>query len=67
MVFRSIHGGSLSLCKSRRARIKGPAGRIWPDGRSLLMSVLSYRLVFSLIPRKKKCIQWISTEDIFND
>ena len=32
-----MHGGSLSLCKCRRARIKGPAGRIWPAGRSLPM------------------------------
>ena len=29
-VFRSLHGGSLSLCKCRRARIKGPAGRSLP-------------------------------------
>ena len=39
-VFRSIHGGSLNLCKCRRARIKGSAGRIWPAGRSLPMSGL---------------------------
>ena len=39
-VFRSIHGGSLSFCKCRRARIKEPAGRIWPAGRSLPMSGL---------------------------
>ena len=37
-VFRLIHGGSLSLCKCRRARIKGLAGRIWPAVRSLPMS-----------------------------
>ena len=29
-VIRSIHGGSLSLCECRQARIKGPAGHIWP-------------------------------------
>ena len=39
-VFRSIYGGNLSLCKCRRARIKEPAGRIWPAGRSLPMSAL---------------------------
>ena len=39
-IFRSIHGGSLSLCKCRRTRIKEPAGRIWPAGLSLHMSVL---------------------------
>ena len=43
MVFRSIHGGSLSLRKRRRARIKEPAGRIWPVGRSLPMSVVEYK------------------------
>ena len=37
-VFCLIHGGSLSLCKCRRARIKGSAGRIWPADRSLPMS-----------------------------
>ena len=36
-VLRSIHGGSLSLCKCRRARIKGPVGR------SLPMSALTSR------------------------
>ena len=30
MFFRSIHGGSLSLCKCRRARIKATAGRSLP-------------------------------------
>ena len=35
MVFRSIHCGSLNFCKCRRARIKDPASRIWPAGRSL--------------------------------
>ena len=30
------------MCKCRRARIKGPAGRIWPAGRSLPMSALAY-------------------------
>ena len=39
-VFHLIHGGSLSLCKCRRARAKEPAGRIWPAGRSLPMSGL---------------------------
>ena len=39
-VFRWIHGENLSLCKCRRARIKGPAGRTWPAGRSLPMSGL---------------------------
>ena len=29
-VFRSVHGRSLSLCKYRRARINGPAGRNLP-------------------------------------
>ena len=43
MVFRSIHGESLSLCKYRRARIKGPAGRIWPVGCSLPMSGIDGR------------------------
>ena len=37
-VFRLIQGGSLSLCKCRRARIKEPAGRTWSAGRSLPMS-----------------------------
>ena len=36
-VFRPNHSGSLSLCKCRRARIKEPAGRIWPAGLSLPM------------------------------
>ena len=40
MIFRLIHGGSLGLSKCRRARMKGPAGRIWPAGRSLPTSVL---------------------------
>ena len=38
--FRSIHGGSLSLCKCWQARIKATAGRIWPVGSILPMSVL---------------------------
>ena len=42
-VIRSIQGGSLSLCKCRRARIKGPAGRIWPAGRSLPMSAVDQK------------------------
>ena len=44
-VFRSIHGGSLSLCVCRRARIKGPAGRIWRAGLSLPMSVLECKVM----------------------
>ena len=34
-----IHGGSINFCKRRRARIKDPAGRIWPVGRSLISSI----------------------------
>ena len=37
-VFLSIHGGSLSLCKCRRAKIKELAGWIWLAGCSLPMS-----------------------------
>ena len=39
-VFRSIYGESLSFCKCRRARIKEPASRIGPAGRSLSISAL---------------------------
>ena len=38
-VFRSIHGGSLSLCKVPAGQNKRTGGpRIWPAGRSLPMS-----------------------------
>ena len=40
-IFFSIHGGSLSLCKCRRTRIKGPTGQIWPTGRSLPISAVA--------------------------
>ena len=42
-VFCSIHDGSLSLCKCRRARIKKPASRIWPAGRDC--PCLTYGLI----------------------
>ena len=32
------------MCKCRRARIKGPAGRIWTAGRSLPMSGVNHVL-----------------------
>ena len=46
------------MCKCRRARIKGPAGRIWPAGRSVtvsgicLMSV-SCKIMHSFCPCKQ--------------
>ena len=33
------------MCKCRRARIKGPAGRTWPAGRSLPMSAVKHEIL----------------------